>query len=258
MKEMAKNAIMSLAIVFVGLSCCSTVMGAERRYHNTTRNIFYRLIEENGSTGSPLNWDTFYDNYKKDSKEKNPSKFPILLPKHAPPIISDYKSIFGVLGGSRKNIMHQGNKHGGIDFYVKEGSSILAANDGKVVMSGKDKCAGNFLVIRHPRNIHATYLHIGDFKVARGDKVKRGQVIADAGRVIFTSCGGGMEHLHFQLSNEGPCFDCTGSWTYIGHYRSWINPHNFWTGGRGKPECFVDGKKYPKKWALTLPVACNL
>ena len=35
----------------------------------------------------------------------------------------------------------------------------------------------------------------------------------------------------------------------------WINPHDFWTGGKGQPECFVEGKEYPEG-LLTLPVAC--
>ena len=34
-----------------------------------------------------------------------------------------------------------------------------------------------------------------------------------------------------------------------------INPHEYWTGGKGKPECFAEGKEYPEG-LLTLPVAC--
>ena len=41
----------------------------------------------------------------------------------------------------------------------------------------------------------------------------------------------------------------------IGNSKSVQNPHLFWSGGRGKPECFISGKEY-KKNKLTLPVKC--
>ena len=82
-----------------------------------------------------------------------------------------------------------------------------------------------------------------DFKVKKGDKVERGQVIADAGKLITTQCGGGIEHLHFQISSQGPCKSCWGSWVLYGDPKNYRNPHKYWTGGKGKPECFVKGKK---------------
>ena len=56
------------------------------------------------------------------------------MPKNSPPIIADFKSLYGVLGGSRS--FYEGTafhkKHGGIDFYIEIGSPVLAAGDGKV------------------------------------------------------------------------------------------------------------------------------
>ena len=80
---------------------------------NITKSDFYNRIEEKGKMGFVLRYH----------KEKSPSKFEIILPKNSPPIISDYHSKYGVLGGSRSNP----RKHGGIDFYIKAGSPILAA-----------------------------------------------------------------------------------------------------------------------------------
>ena len=68
--------------------------------------------------------------------------------------------------------------------------------------------------------------------------------------------GGGIAHLHLQASRAGPCSSCTGSWKYLGKKESWANAHQFWTGGKGKPECFIEGKQYPKK-LITLPFQCN-
>ena len=68
--------------------------------------------------------------------------------------------------------------------------------------------------------------------------------------------GGGIAHLHLQASRAGPCSSCTGSWKYLGKKESWTNAHKYWTGGKGKPECFVEGNEYPKK-LITLPFQCN-
>ena len=99
-------------------------------------------------------------------------------------------------------------------------------------------------------------MHVGKIHVKKGDEVKRGQHVADAGELVKTSCGGGMEHLHFHMSKiRGGGAGSWGSWRFLGGPKGWINPHEYWTGGKGKPECFVEGKEYPEG-LLTLPVAC--
>ena len=91
-----------------------------------------------------------------------------------------------------------------------------------------------------------------------GDKVKRGQIISESGNVLRAECGGGLEHLDFGISNMGPlsCESCEIlEGQVIGNSQSVQNPHKFWSGGKGKPECFIPGKEY-KKNKLTLPVTC--
>ena len=93
--------------------------------------------------------------------------------------------------------------------------------------------------------------------VRKGDIVKRGQHIADGGDLVKTRCGGGMEHLHFHMSKrKGSNPNAWGTWRFLGEPSGWINPHKYWTGGVGKPECFVEGRKYPDG-LLTLPVECK-
>jgi len=199
--------------------------------------------------GQKFNGKTGY--VMRKNNEKNHSKFPIILPENSIPIISDYKSWWGAssIPGKRKD------QHTGIDFLVTPNDPILAANDGTVVYAKNDKCAGNVITIKHPK-IYLSYLHVGDFKVKKGDKVKRGQLIADAGFLVTTKCGGGIAHLHLQASRAGPCSSCTGSWKYLGKKESWTNAHKYWSGGKGKPECFIVGNEYPKK-LITLPFQCN-
>ena len=216
---------------------------------NITKPDFQNRIIENGKTGFVLRYHG----------EKSPSKFEITLPKNSPPIISDYHSRYGVLGGSRSNP----SKHGGIDFYIKAGSPIIAAADGKVYgVKVKDKCVGNQFAIyfgKSPngKKLYATHMHVGKIHVKKGDIVKRGQLVADAGAEVKTDCGGGMEHLHFHISKKrGTNPNAWGSWRFLGGPPGWINPHEYWTGGKGKPECFVEGKEYPEG-LLTLPVKCD-
>jgi len=216
---------------------------------NIKRDVFYELIKEKGNIGFVLRYHN----------EKNPNKFQIILPKNSPPIISDYHSRYGVLGGSRSSP----KKHGGIDFYIKPGSPIIAAADGKVYgVKNKDKCVGNQFAIYFGESpdgtkLYATHMHVGKILVKKNDEVKRGQMVAEAGELVKTSCGGGMEHLHFHMSKrKGTDPNSWGSWRFLGEPSGWINPHKYWTGGIGKPECFVEGKEYPKG-LLTLPVTCK-
>ena len=232
-------------IIFLSLLICSNTFAKK----NITRSDFFNRIENKGNIGFVLRYHN----------EKNPNKFEIILPKNSPPIISDYHSRYGVLGGSRSNP----SKHGGIDFYQEPGEKILAAADGKVYgVKKNDKCVGNQFAIYFGKSpdgtkLYATHMHVGTMHVKKGDEVKRGQHVADAGELVKSSCGGGMEHLHFHMSKrKGTDPNSWGSWRCLGKPSGWINPHKYWTGGAGKPECFVEGKEYPEG-LLTLPVECK-
>ena len=209
--------------------------------HNKTS--LYKMIDE-GITGIKLNW----------GPEKKPPKYKLILPKNSPLLISDYNSIWGASGG-RRTLDGDYVSHSGVDFYIKPGDPIIAANDGKVSLTMIDPCAGPLITIRHTGSRYASYMHLGKFLVKKGDKVSRGQIIAEAGKEILTKCGGGIAHLHFQVQKEGPCKTCWGSWVYGGS-KGYYDPHKYWTGGKGKPECFIKGNEYHKK-KLTLPVLCK-
>ena len=227
--------------------------GFSKAAENISKKEFNSLLEDKGNLGFVLRYHN----------EKSPSGYEIKIPKNSPPIIADFKSLYGVLGGSRS--FYEGTafhkKHGGIDFYIEISSPILAAGDGKVYgVKKKDKCVGNQIAISFGKSpngtsLYATHMHVGKIYVKKGDTVKRGQIIADAGKEVKTDCGGGIEHLHFHMSNSTKKAGGWGSFRFLGPPKFWINPHEFWTGGKGQPECFVEGKEYPEG-LLTLPVAC--
>jgi murein DD-endopeptidase MepM/ murein hydrolase activator NlpD len=91
-------------------------------------------------------------------------------------------------------------KSTGIDIGAGAGSPVVAAANGTVAAITKDTAQMLILVVRHADNILTIYANIDDIKVAKGDKVKRGQSIAvvRAGTPAF---------LHFEVRNGADAVD---------------------------------------------------
>ena len=181
----------------------------------------------------------------------------IKMPSNAPIIISDYHSPVGA-NGLRRNGMHRG-----VDIFEETGSPVIAAADGRVVRAKVDKCWGPTILIRHGndkfgRKLYALYGHVKNIAVKVGEKVKRGQQIAEIGKDIFTSCGAGFHHLHFQISHNPRKVPLLGwGWAnFVMDGFSAPNPHNYWEDGKGKVTCFEEGRKYSSS-GLTYPVPCK-
>ena len=68
--------------------------------------------------------------------------------------------------------------------------------------------------------------------------------------------GEAMEHIHFALSKQKRNSQGLGSPKYLRELKNWLNPHEYWTGGQGKPECFVEVEEY-SEGLLTLQVKSN-
>ncbi|HET9902431.1 MAG TPA: M23 family metallopeptidase [Xanthobacteraceae bacterium] len=89
-----------------------------------------------------------------------------------------------------------GQQNDGINVAVPEGTSIKAAEDGVVAYAGNElKGYGNLVLVRHPNGYVTAYAHASELKVKRGDKVKRGQIIALAGQTGGVS----SPQLHFEV-----------------------------------------------------------
>ena len=84
----------------------------------------------------------------------------------------------------------------GINIAVPEGTPVKAAGDGVVAYSGNElKGYGNLVLIRHDNGYVSAYAHNGDVNVRRGEKVSRGQVIANSGQ----SGNVASPQLHFEI-----------------------------------------------------------
>jgi len=98
----------------------------------------------------------------------------------------------------KKRIRYKG-RHRGIDLTAPIGTAVFAALDGQVVMAGKHKQYGNFVVVEHGNGVVTLYAHHKLNLVREGDIVRRGQKIAEVGRT-GNSTG---PHLHFELKIDG-------------------------------------------------------
>ena len=72
-----------------------------------------------------------------------------------------------------------GERNDGINLAVPEGSAVKAAEDGTVIYAGNElKSYGNLVLIRHADGWVSAYAHNSELKVAKGDRVQRGQVLS--------------------------------------------------------------------------------
>jgi murein DD-endopeptidase MepM/ murein hydrolase activator NlpD len=92
-----------------------------------------------------------------------------------------------------------GRPHEGIDIPARNGASIVAADDGIVIYSGKELGGyGNITVISHENGLFTVYAHAKKNFTQKGQRVYRKQVIAQVG-TTGRSTG---PHLHFEVRYE--------------------------------------------------------
>src|SRR5690606_32827006 len=86
--------------------------------------------------------------------------------------------------------------HDGIDIPAPSGTPVVAVDHGVVVYSGNGiRGYGNMVVLNHGENVFTVYAHHKKNLVKKGERVKRGQTIAQVGNT-GRSTG---PHLHFEI-----------------------------------------------------------
>ena len=96
-----------------------------------------------------------------------------------------------------------GPGHGGIDIMAPAGTRIVAAAAGRVEFSGWTLSHGYLVVIDHENGYTTIYVHNKRNHVSTGQRVERGQHIADVGQTGTT----GVDHLHFEITLGGQNID---------------------------------------------------
>jgi murein DD-endopeptidase MepM/ murein hydrolase activator NlpD len=151
----------------------------------------------------------------------------LTYPRGAPRIYSEYLDLqgcsHGIFGGRRDA------PHSGLDIEVPLGHPVLAAAHGVVLFSGRDRGGGGqTITIEHGQDaegnrIRTVYLHNEENLVRVGQEVRRGELIARAGKT---------------------------TWRHV-------NPHEYWLDDR--IICFDASKQFSEsRVRFTYPVACTL
>jgi murein DD-endopeptidase MepM/ murein hydrolase activator NlpD len=99
-----------------------------------------------------------------------------------------------------------GVQNDGINLAVPEGTPIKAADDGVVAYAGNElKGYGNLVLVRHSNGFVSAYANASTLLVKRGDTIKRGQVIANAGQTGNVT----SPQLHFEIRKGSTPVDPT-------------------------------------------------
>lgn len=90
--------------------------------------------------------------------------------------------------------------HQGVDYAVPEGSSVFATADGTVKdVARRSSTSGRTVVIDHGNGYETTYAHLYSVQVRRGQRVRRGDIIALSGNTGLSLA----PHLHYEVRHNG-------------------------------------------------------
>ncbi|WP_372883193.1 M23 family metallopeptidase [Psychromonas sp.] len=93
-------------------------------------------------------------------------------------------------------ITHKKRMHRGLDFAVNTGTPVYATADGVVEITRKSQTgSGNFMRIQHSFGFSSSFSHLQAFKVANGEFVEKGQLVAISGNTGISS----GPHLHYEV-----------------------------------------------------------
>ncbi len=91
--------------------------------------------------------------------------------------------------------------HNGIDMRAAIGTPVGSAEAGTVIATGNTDrycprgAYGNYVVVKHNNNLSTLYAHLSLIKVAQGENVERGEIIAYTGMTGLTT----GPHIHFTV-----------------------------------------------------------
>lgn len=89
--------------------------------------------------------------------------------------------------------------HRGLDIANHTGTPIVASADGRVSSVRKNGGMGKTIVIDHGYGFVSRYAHLSEYKVKRGQQVKRGDVIGLMGSTGYST----GPHLHYEVIRNG-------------------------------------------------------
>ena len=130
---------------------------------------------------------------------KNKFKLLAAIPAIMPIAIKDFNRISAGYGWRVHPIYKTRKFHDGMDFTGKTGTPLYATGDAVVKKVGKIRGYGKTVILDHGFGYTTLYAHLNGYNVKRGQKVKRGEVIAFLGNT-GQSTG---PHVHYEVRKSG-------------------------------------------------------
>ena len=96
-------------------------------------------------------------------------------------------------------ILHYERMHQGIDIAVPSGTPVRAMSAGVVTWAGWKGESGLCVVVQHANGMESTYKHCSKLRVASGDRVKRHQILGEAGSTGMST----GPHVHLMVTDHG-------------------------------------------------------
>ena len=117
------------------------------------------------------------------------------------PIINKQLTLLTTSYGMRINPFQKVlRSHQGVDYAIPEGSRVFATADGTVKeVSLRNSTSGQTVVIDHGGGYETLYSHLGRIGVRRGQRVRRGDIIALSGNSGLSLA----PHLHYEVRCNG-------------------------------------------------------
>jgi len=113
------------------------------------------------------------------------------------PTIGNYGDRFGM---RYHPILKIKRMHNGVDFLAYYNTPVYAPGGGTVEFVGRKGGFGRTIVINHGFGYKTLYAHLNKYKVRKGQKVKRGDLIGLTGSSGSLSTG---PHLHYEVRHNG-------------------------------------------------------
>ena len=141
---------------------------------------------------------------------KNQSQRMACIPAIQPVLNKDLKRMASGYGWRVDPVYHVRRFHSGMDFTAPTGTEVMATGNGVVDFVGWKQGYGNTIIINHGFGYETLYAHLSKQLCRAGQKVSRGDIIAEVGST-GKSTGA---HLHYEVRVQGSPQDPSNYYFY--------------------------------------------
>jgi murein DD-endopeptidase MepM/ murein hydrolase activator NlpD len=122
------------------------------------------------------------------------------IPSIMPVAFTDLDHVSSGYGMRLHPILKIERMHWGQDFTAPVGTDVYATGDGEVELLEKQNHGyGYHVIINHGHGYKTIYAHLSEFKVRKGQKIKRGEAVGTIGNTGLSTA----PHLHYEVEKNG-------------------------------------------------------